>query len=325
MSNSRTFDPAGVLFGIGVPVLAATVGLVLTGLWSSRLPDTVATHWFGSGPDGFSTPWSLAAAMVIVILLVGCGCSAIAALAGALLMTRRTMLLVGLTVVGLTLALWIALLAAQLGLASAVAVELPMSWIGLGTVAGAAVGAVGASTLRDYRERSAATLPPDPRLPRGPLDLPIALRLGLGPGTITVLVGVAAAITFGFCARAGSWWPLAVVVPACLLLVGLLRFRVTLDETGLWVRNMGMTAVGYGVEELIGANVEQVNPFQDFGGWGLRLKGRGNYGVVTKTGPAVVFAAANGHRLTITTPRAEEMAGALNALADRRFAGQPLG
>ncbi|WP_027502201.1 DUF1648 domain-containing protein [Rhodococcus sp. UNC363MFTsu5.1] len=320
MSNSRTFDPAGVLFGIGVPVLAAAVGLTVTRLWSPRLPDTVATHWAGSGPDGFSTPGSLAATMVIVILLVGCGASAIAALAGALLMMRRAMLIVGLTVVGLLLTLWIALLATQLDLASAVEEALPMTWIGLGIVAGAAVGILGASMLRDHRERSAATLPPDPRLPRGPLDLPITVRLGLGPATTAVLLGTGTAITGLLCARAGSWWPLAVFLPVSLLMVGLLRFRVTLDETGLWVHNMGMTAVGYGVEELVGANVEEVNPSRDFGGWGLRLKGRGNYGVVTTTGPAVVFTAANGQRLTVTTPRAEEMAGALNTLADRRLA-----
>ncbi|MFD4183110.1 DUF1648 domain-containing protein, partial [Rhodococcus sp. NPDC058514] len=294
MSNSRTFDPPGVLFGVCVPVLAAAVGLLLTALWSPRLPDTVATHWSGSGPDGFSTPWSLAATMVIVILLVGCGASAIAALAGALLMMRRAMLLVGLTVVGLLFTLWIALLAAQLDLPSAANVELPMTWIGLGIVAGACVGLVGAASLRDHRERTAATIAPDPRLPRGPLDLPITLRLGLGPVTVAVLVGVGAAITAGLCARAGSWWPLAVFVPVCLLAVGLLRFRVTLDETGLWVRNMGMVAVGYGIEELIGASVEEVSPSRDFGGWGLRLKGRGNYGVVTTTGPAVVFSATNG-------------------------------
>ncbi|MFC7448435.1 DUF1648 domain-containing protein [Rhodococcus daqingensis] len=321
MSNSRTFDPAGVLFGIGVPALAAAVGLTLTLLWAPRLPDNIATHWSGTDPDGYSTPWSLAWTMVIVIVLVGCGASAIAALAGALLMMRRTMLLVGLTVVGLLLTLWIALLAAQLDLASAVSAELPMTWIGLGIGAGAAVGLVGASTLRDHRERSAATMAPDPRLPRGPVNLPITLRLGLGPATTAVLVGVGAAITAGLCARAGSWWPLAVFVPVSLLAVGLLRFRVTLDETGLWVRNMGMTAVGYGVEELVGADVEEVNPSRDFGGWGLRLKGRGNYGLVTTTGPAVVFTAANGQRLTVTTPRAEELAGALNALADRRLGG----
>ncbi|MFG1783748.1 DUF1648 domain-containing protein [Rhodococcus oryzae] len=320
MSNSRTFDPAGVLFGVGVPVLAAAVGLTLTRLWSPRLPETIATHWSGSGPDGFSTPGSMAATMVIVILLVGCGASAIAALAGAMLMMRRAMLIVGLTVVGLLLTLWIALLAAQLDLETAVNVTLPMSWIGVGIAAGAAVGTLGASTLRDYRERSSATMPPDPRLPRGPLNLPITQRLGLGPTTTAVLLGVGAAITAGLCARAGSWWPLAVFVPVSVLMVGLLRFRVTLDETGLWVRNLGMTAVGYGIEELVGAAVEEVNPSKDFGGWGLRLKGRGNYGVVTTTGPAVVFTAANGQRLTVTTPRAEEMAGALNALADRRLA-----
>ncbi len=50
------------------------------------------------------------------------------------------------------------------------------------------------------------------------------------------------------------------------------------------------------------------------------MKARGNCGVVTRTGPAVVITFACGDRLTVTTPRAEEIAGALNTLADRRLA-----
>ncbi|MDJ0114159.1 DUF1648 domain-containing protein, partial [Rhodococcus erythropolis] len=40
--------------------------------------------------------------------------------------------------------------------------------------------------------------------------------------------------------------------------------------------------------------------------------------VVTRTGPAVVITFAGGDRLTITTPKAEDIAGSLNRLADAR-------
>lgn len=61
-----------------------------------------------------------------------------------------------------------------------------------------------------------------------------------------------------------------------------------------------------------------VNPFLDFGGWGIRFKSKGRYGVVTAKGPAAQIAMAGGDVLTITTARAEELAGALNTLADKR-------
>ena len=107
--------------------------------------------------------------------------------------------------------------------------------------------------------------------------------------------------------------------PVGLLIVSLLRFRVIVDPSGIRVVNMGMTALQYGIDEIEGARVDVIKPFDDFGGWGLKVKGRRNYGVVTRTGPAVIVTTACGDRLTVTSARAEDMAGALNAFADRRL------
>ncbi|MFC4603855.1 DUF1648 domain-containing protein [Rhodococcus kronopolitis] len=318
-SRPRAVDPAGALFGIAIPLLAAASGLLLTWLRSPRLPEPIAVHWSGGTPDGFGSAWSTATTMAIVLVLVGCGCSAFAALAGAQLMTRRAMLLIGLGVVGLLTAAWITLLWAQLDLADAADARMPMSALAAGMVAGLAVGALGAVLLRDHRERSAADAPPDPDLPRGPVELPIVDQLGLSTAAAVCWALGGAAVTVLLCRLADSWWLFPVFGAAGLLSLSLLRYRVTVDETGLRVRNMGMTTMAYGVEELIGARVDEVKPFRDFGGWGLRVKGRGNYAVATRSGPAVVFTAANGQRLTVTSARAAEMAGALNALADKRF------
>ncbi|WP_137872402.1 DUF1648 domain-containing protein [Rhodococcus sp. Q] len=319
MSEARTFDPAGVAFGVLVPVAAAVTVLVTAQAWKSRLPSEIATHFSGGTADGFTATSSASWTFVLVIVLVGGGCSAVAALGQAMLMMRRTMLIVGLAVTGLMLALWLALMSANLDIADPADADLSTTSIAVGILVGGAVGLLGASMLRDHRDRRPATERPDSRLPRGPVDVPIVASVGLGTGTTAVLIGIGALVTVGLCRLAGSWWMLAVFLPVCLLMVGLLRFRVVVDEAGLRVFNMGMCAVGYGVDELEGAKVTEIAPFRDFGGWGLRVKGRGNYGVVTETGPALVFTAANGQRLTVTTDRAEEMAGALNALADRRF------
>ncbi len=319
MSEARTFDPAGVAFGVLVPVAAAVTVLVTAQAWKSRLPSEIATHFSGGTADGFTATSSASWTFVLVIVLVGGGCSAVAALGQALLMMRRTMLIVGSAVTGLMLALWLALMSANLDVADPAEADLSTTSIAVGILVGGAVGLLGASLLRDHRDRRPASGRPDARLPRGPVDVPIVASVGLGTGTTAVLIGIGALVTVGLCRLAGSWWMLAVFLPVCLLVVGLLRFRIVVDEVGLRVFNMGMCAVGYGIDELEGAKVTEIAPFRDFGGWGLRVKGRGNYGVVTETGPALVFTAANGQRLTVTTARAEEMAGALNSLADRRI------
>lgn len=100
--------------------------------------------------------------------------------------------------------------------------------------------------------------------------------------------------------------------------VTLVRFRVVVDTTEIKVFNMGMPAMTYGVDEVVGAKVAEIKPFADFGGWGLKSKGRRNYGIVTRTGPAVVITFAGGDKLTVTTPKADDIAGALNSLADAR-------
>lgn len=319
MSEARTFDPAGVAFGVLVPVAAAVTVLVTAQAWKSRLPSEIATHFSGGTADGFTATSSASWTFVLVIVLVGGGCSAVAALGQALLMMRRTMLIVGSAVTGLMLALWLALMSANLDIADPADADLSTTSIAVGILVGGAVGLLGASRLRDHRDRRPASGRPDARLPRGPVDVPIVASVGLGTGTTAVLIGIGALVTVGLCRLTGSWWMLAVFLPVCVLVVGLLRFRVVVDEAGLRVFNMGMCAVGYGIDELEGVKVTEIAPFRDFGGWGLRVKGRGNYGVVTETGPALVFTAANGQRLTVTTDRAEEMAGALNSLADRRF------
>lgn len=318
MTTRRLIDPAGAVFGIALPIATAVAAVLLTIAWEPRLPAEIATHWSGPNPDGFASPMSNAWTIALIIVLVGVGCSAIAALAQAMLMMRRYMLVVGLGVTGLLATIHVTLLTAQLDLADATQAQLPMWSIGLGIGIGVAVGFVGAALLRDYRERVPATDAPDAQLPRGRVELPIVDQVGTGTRTTAVLALVVLGPAVLACLAAGSWWPLAVFLPVGVLVLSLLRFRVTVDDSGIRVRNLCMTAIEYDLDEMIGAKVTETRPFQDWGGWGLRTKGRGRYGLVTITGPALVFTTAGGQEFTVTTSRAQEMAGALNSLADSR-------
>ncbi|MFD6894186.1 DUF1648 domain-containing protein [Rhodococcus sp. NPDC060086] len=318
MTRRRVVDPAGALFGLGIPLLCALVVLVLTVTWEPRLPAEVASHWSGSAPDSFASPMTGAWTMALLIALVGGGCCSIAALAQAQLMMRRYMLVTGLAVTFLMATLYVATLAAQLDISDPATVPFPAWPLGLGMCLGVAVGWLGASLLRDYRERPSSTTTPDPSLPRGPVELPIVDEVGTGRFTTVVLALLVLVPVLIVCAVMGSWWPMAIALPSAFLILSLLRFTVRVDERGVSVRNLGASALDYDLDEIIGAKVTETRPFQDWGGWGLRIKRPNRYGLVTNTGPALVITAESGHELTITTDRAEEMAGAINTLADRR-------
>lgn len=320
----KTFDPAGVIFGVFVPIFAAALGVVAANVWSSRLPDRIATHWSGTRPDGFTDPTTSAWTLAAVTVLVGGGCSAVAALANTLLHLRRTMLLIGLTVVGLITVLQLSILERQLDITDVGNVEVPGWALALGTVVGFCVGLLGAFLLRDHRERVPADAPPPASLPRagsmGPADgdLPIIEPLGAGRIALGVLFAILAAGATLTCWLAQSWWPVAIFLPLAVLPVSLMRYELVVDRAGLHVTSLGMAAFDYSLDEITGASVREVEPFTDFGGWGLRVKGRGNYAIATSKGPAVFVTFANGQRLTITTDRAEQIAGTLNTLASGR-------
>lgn len=313
----RTFDPAGVVFGVAVPLVVAALGLVLAYLWQGRLPEQVATHFSGTEPDDFSNPLSNAWTLAIVIVLVGGGCSAVASLTRVLLIMRRTMLIIGLTVVGTIGVLQIATLVRELDMASERSVTIPGWAIAVGTVVGFAAGLFGASRLRDYRERVDATSPPHVDLPRCSPELPLVVRVGASrvAGITVVAVSLAgAALT---CWLSGSLWPIFLFAPLTILILSLLRFTVHIDSDGLFVSSLGMAAFDYDIDEITGASVRAVDPSKEFGGWGLRAKGRGNYAVATEAGPAAFVTFANGDRLTIGSVHAEKIAGTLTTLTAR--------
>nr|WP_314145552.1 DUF1648 domain-containing protein [uncultured Rhodococcus sp.] len=313
----RTFDPAGVVFGVVVPLVVATLGLVLAYLWQGRLPEQVATHFSGTEPDDFSNPLSNAWTLAIVIVLVGGGCSAVASLARVLLIMRRTMLIIGLTVVGTIGVLQIATLVRELDLATEQSVTIPGWAMAVGTVVGFAAGLFGASRLRDHRERVLATSPPHSDLPRCSPELPLVVPVGASrvAGITVVAVSVAgAALT---CYLSSSLWPIFLFAPLTILILSLLRFTVHIDSDGLFVSSLGMAAFDYDIDEITGASVRAVDPSKEFGGWGLRAKGRGNYAVATDAGPAAFVTFANGDRLTIGSADAEKIAGTLNTLTAR--------
>lgn len=318
--RARKIDPAGLVFGVGFPVAAALLTLVLTALWSDRLPERIATHWTSAAqPDGFSDPWSNAWLLAALVLVVGGGIGLIAAFTAVQLMMRRMMLVIGCLVAGMIATVNVVLMASQLDLADASQARLQLWSLGLGTLIGLLVGLLGAWLLRDHRLRVRAEARPAAELPRADrLRLPMTEPVGLSTATAIAIYGLLAAVALATCLVAGSWWPAPLVAALGLLIGFTTRFLVVIDADGVRVLCLGMTVISYDAAEVAGASTTTVNPFTDFGGWGLRVLPRRHYGLVTRRGPAFVVNFAGGDKLTVTTARADELAATINSLADRR-------
>lgn len=96
--------------------------------------------------------------------------------------------------------------------------------------------------------------------------------------------------------------------------------RLSADDDGVTVRWLGTRAVHVDVEEVTAARAVTVSAW-DFGGWGLRMGLDGRYAFIGSGSSAVELRCADGTTWLVTTSRAEEMAGVVNAAADRRFPG----
>lgn len=107
---------------------------------------------------------------------------------------------------------------------------------------------------------------------------------------------LALVIGIGFLALAAmvSWWllPLGVVVVVLLVCAG--RVRIRIDSDGMRAVAFGPTVLPTPIEEIAAADVVDVDPLWEFGGWGLRIDTAGRAGLVTRKGPAVRVSEPNG-------------------------------
>lgn len=318
MTQPRRIDPVGLVAGGLLPLLGASFILLLTAVWEPRLPAQIAQHWDAGGQaDAFGAPWPNAILLASVSAAVGLGCGAPAMLARTLLALRQVLVVAALMTTGLFVAIWVSVLHAQLDLEDAAAAQLALWPVGLGAAVGLLVGVAAAKLLRDGRVRTNVTHRPPSYLPRHPVvdvreDLGVSLKLRALILAPLVLIGLVIAIT------SKQLWPVLVFVPIGLFVVALLHYRIEVDGTGLRAYGLGLRAFDITVDEIVKAEVKQVSPVGDFGGWGLRATGKGRYGLVTRKGPAVVITVGAGQTFTMTTDRAKEIAGVLNTAADSR-------
>ncbi|HET8662184.1 MAG TPA: DUF1648 domain-containing protein [Micromonosporaceae bacterium] len=310
---------AGWVTAVGLAVLVAAIAVAWS--WRARLPDPVATHWGVDGTaDGFSSLSGILAVMLGfgTVLVVGFG--AVTLLLGHSAVTRR---------IGAAAVIWSALfmslltlgmLYVQRGLADARDAD-GIGGVLLVAVVGSLLPAVAAGAL----------VPGDPRLPTSDVVAADAPRAELTAGERTTWVARAGAgPVVGVGAAAGAvllalvvvmvtrvWALLVVVGLVGILLAAMLRWVVCVDSTGLSIRSaIGWPRIYVPLDEVVRADVIEVRPLRDFGGWGLRVGRGGRVAVVLRSGEAMLVERTGGRSVAVTVDGAATAAGVLNTLAD---------
>lgn len=313
------------LVALVLPIATTAVAVVAQLLLLALVPVVVATHWGWSGaPDGFAPAWTVP--LATVVLGLGLPGALFATSAGGL---RRgdhgvSYRLLGAVALGLAVlvgALGVATLGIQVGRTDA-AVPLPFLLLPGVLVAAAAAGLIGWAVQPHvpWRSTPSASVPVVPvhagervvwmqgvSLARaGAVVLWIAFAVGCLAALPVVFLGDAvAAIVSGL-----------VVVILFVVVATTLRFHVRVDPEGLTaVSAAGWPRVHVPTDDVASAEVVEVSPFGQFGGWGLRWSGGGRQGLVLRAGEGVLVRRHDGRTLTVTVDDATTAAGLLTAYA----------
>ena len=288
--------------------------------WRDRLPDPVASHWGPDGVDGTSSFAGLLAVLPTVGVPFAALAWAIAFFAGRAALTRRFAAALAVWVAGFAAGLTLAMLAAQLDVATAADAR----DIG-GGLALAFAGPLALAALAAWVTPGDAALAATAPVPAS------AVRLALPDGEVATWVrridwvhpGVVVAICAAFAAVMGlttrTWWFAAVLFAFLATLVGgLSSWTVTVDARGLVARaRLPRPRVVVPLAEVEHAEVVQVSPLREFGGWGLRMGLDGRVGVVLRGGESLEVTRTGGRRVVVTVDDAATGAALLNTLASR--------
>lgn len=311
---------ASTVLTLAVPALLLLAATAVALAWRDRLPDPVASHWGPDGVDGTSSFAGLLAVLPAVGVPFAVLAWAIAFFAGRSALTRRFAAALAVWVGGFAAALTLVMLSAQLDVASAADV----GDIG-GGIALAFAGPLVLAALAAWVTPGDEALPATAPVPAS------AARLTLPDGEVATWVrridwvhpAVVVAICAGFAVLMGvttrTWWFAAVLFAFLATIVGgLSSWTVTVDARGLVARaRLPRPRVVVPLAEVEHAEVVQINPLREFGGWGLRMGIDGRVGVIVRGGEALEVSRTGGRRVAVTVDDAATGAALLNTLAAR--------
>lgn len=328
---------AARMVGLIIPLGLTLVGVVLYAIWLPRLPNPMATHWGPSGQaDGFGSPWFGFVMFPVTGLVLTAMYFAHRAQGLQASLKKGTPVwgpinrLISAIVLGAVVLIFIMQVGTtipQLDLADAG--EMPS----VNPTMFAAFGAAALSGVLGFLAQPKLHIAPQADgATAQKLDLTDTERVAwFGSATATqmywwIVAGANALVLGAFVmtlsVRPFAWQP-AVIMGATVVLVLVLtlmcsHFEVRINESGLRARAL----LGWPTFRVRAADVERVeaasiNPFGEFGGWGLRWDGGGQTGIVLRRGEGIRITRANGKKLVITLDDAEGAAAVLATVAAR--------
>ncbi|MEU2202881.1 DUF1648 domain-containing protein [Microbacterium oleivorans] len=313
------------LVALVLPAVVILVAVVAQVLLLPAAPAVVATHWGWTGqPDGFAPAWTVP--LVTAILGLGLPATLFGASVGGL---RRgdhgfAYRLLGAVAFGLAVligGLGVATLGIQVGRTDADA-ALPVLLLPGVLLAAAAAGSIGWAVQPRVPWR------PTPTMPAAEVPVRAGERVVWMQG-VTLARGGAVVLWIAFAIGCVAVLPVVffgdlvtaiisglVVVVLFVVVATTLRFHVRVDPDGLTaVSAAGWPRVHVPTQDIVSAEVVQVSPFGEFGGWGIRWPGGGRQGVVLRAGEGLLVRRRDGRTLTVTVDDAATAAGLLSAYA----------
>ena len=325
--------------GVIVPLAMIAVSAVVVAIWLPELPEPAAIHWSSNGVDGLAPGWTH--------LAVLCGVGGGMIIAFSLLVwfahrphraggadaaraqwsvTARFLGAVNLGLAGLMSVVALAAVGPQRGLTDAMDapnVGGPAAIGGFGLLI--VLTAVGWFLQPRIDARAA-----DDAASAAPLPTSASERvMWIGSATISrggksvlgglVLLVCALAVVVIAPGQAGVW-PAAILVATAVFMavafIVTLVFRVRIGPSGILVRSLvGWPTIDIPAGEVAAVRAVTVNPFAEFGGWGLRYGLDGRYGVVLRAGEALEVTRTDGRRFVVTIDDAETAASVLATAA----------
>jgi uncharacterized membrane protein len=327
--------------GVVIPLGMLAASAVIVGFWLPDIPEPAAVHWSESGVDGFGPGWIYLAilggiaAMVIAFALLAWFAHRLPengrpARAAEIDRPQWSATARFLGAVNLGLAALISLtclvgVGSQRGLADAAdAPDIGLTvLLGIVLMVGAVAGGWFVQPSTPLPEKSRTERPADPLQTSDTerliwIGTAMIARTGRTALCGVVLLVCAIAVVM-IATGAGGVMTAVIMLATCAILIAALittfAFRVRIGPAGLLVRSLaGWPKFDIPAADVVSVRAIDVDPFAEFGGWGLRYGLDGRYGVVLRRGEALEVTRVGGRRFVVTVDDAQTAAAALAAV-----------
>ncbi len=312
------------LLGVVVPIVITAAAWAVVIALLPRLPEPVALHWDVSGVDRTGSVAELVTTMAVATGISLAVMGALSVLTGRQSLTRRITLGLAVGLATMFAGLTLTTVLVQLDAPTAADAASPDLGMTISLVVAVGLGALaGALAREDPAQPATGSLPPDAEtadLPQGQRAVWVRTVAGLGQHLTWLLVLVSVVFAVGVWLLSDTVFAAVVMAPVVVLVLTMTTWRVQVAARGLTARGaFGWPRQHVPAGEVERADVAQVRPFAEYGGWGLRAAHSldGTVGVVVRKGEAIAVERTGGRRFVVTVDDAATGAALLNTYAQR--------